>query len=513
MSYAIHLWEDPRPATLAEAVHIAFELGEEDIGQNPGFIVLAGRLKARFPCITTLPADEGVWSDGPLDGKTSSRALVLGIRERHEEVVAFVVECAGKLGLTVFDMQTATAYLPSGAVLAQAGDAPKAAPEKWIDDLSVRDIREAVHEGLMKVLGGYGFVHDRTGEHHLMLRFPGGFHRIGVPLWDYKPVYRITFLLSTRLDEVASITAAFRGVVPESQHAHTCSLVHYGYFYGESEKEYEFDSRPGLALAVTEMNIAIVNKLLPLLDMISDVRGLEALYNAPATGVPFQLHQDGYAALTLARLAGNPAFASMCPLILGSVHVGNRDLRRNLQRLIPYLENYDPANPAPPPPYPFDENARFIADYDGSQQAELEFASNGATGPAFYDANENFRIALMRESGPMFANFSLRLLRDVFRAQAKACSAKESFDGWVLAAPACALLCRGGVGELDLFAESIPVAALSTRSMLDMPIPADMAASMRHACDERKSNPLFAERAQQYTALERFFGAIAARKL
>ena len=52
MSYVVHVWESPCPASLDEASHIAFDLGEDVVGQNPGFLVLAGRLTARFPCIT-----------------------------------------------------------------------------------------------------------------------------------------------------------------------------------------------------------------------------------------------------------------------------------------------------------------------------------------------------------------------------------------------------------------------------------------------------------------------------
>ncbi|NHZ64366.1 hypothetical protein [Massilia genomosp. 1] len=125
MSYVIHVWESPRPASFEEAAHIAFDLAEEVVGQNPRFLILAARLTARFPCITRAPG--GVWSDGPLDGKTGERVYVLGISHSHAEVFAHIVECAARLGLTVFDMQAARAYLPSGRMLAQLPAAPVAA--------------------------------------------------------------------------------------------------------------------------------------------------------------------------------------------------------------------------------------------------------------------------------------------------------------------------------------------------------------------------------------------------
>ena len=69
MSLVIQAWASERPATTAQAELIALERGAQEFGQNPGFIVLAGQLNAIFPCLTTLPDDEGVWNDGRLKVK------------------------------------------------------------------------------------------------------------------------------------------------------------------------------------------------------------------------------------------------------------------------------------------------------------------------------------------------------------------------------------------------------------------------------------------------------------
>lgn len=506
MSYVLHIWETPLPASLDEAAHVAFDLGGDQLGQNPGFLVLAGRLTARYPCIT-VEADS-VWSDGPLDGQTGERVYVLGVSGRHAEVIAYVAQCAGKLGLTVFDMQAALAYLPSGQVLSQGPAARIAAPDAPpCDGLSVGDVRLAIHEGMMRVLGEIGFIHNKTGEHELVLHFPGGLHRIGVPLWNYYPLhYEFSFHLSTRLDQVCAIAASFSGVPAEHLGAASCSLVGYDYLCGETEKRHVIDSRAGLALAVTEMNIVIVNRLLPLLDQISDLRGLDALFNGPASTPTFQLHRDdGFNALTLARLAGNPDYPALCQRYLAAVYPGNRKLRRKLPRLIAYLDHYDAEHPAPPPPSPSDDAARFIADYDGSQFDEIDLASNSETGQGVRDLHAQFRIELMREAGPAMASLSLRLLRDLFRAEAKACTAMQNFQTRSIADLARALLSRGGVGELALFAECMPLSALDAPMLQQLPLPADMAEALRYACEERTSNPMFGERAVQYAALEAWF--------
>jgi hypothetical protein len=517
MSYSIHVWEAPCPSTFDEAVHIALDLGEEVMGQNPGFIVLAGRLKARYPCITRDP--DSVWSDGPLDGKTDERAYVLGIRGRHEEVVDHIVKSAAKLGLTVFDMQSGIAYLPSGkaltkqsaAELTKKSAAAPAAPQ--CDGLNETEVRNAIYEGMMSVLGVFGFVHDRTDEHQLMLRFPGGSHRIGVPIVNRYPLYyEFTVLISTRLDQVATIAATLRGVSSDYIEKAHCSLVGYGYLYGDARKEYQVDSRAGLALAITEMTTVIANQLPPLLEKISDIGGMDALFNGSATDPSFQLHRDdGFNALTLARLAGNPEYPALCARYLSAVHPANRDLRWNLPRLIAYLDDYDADNPAPPSFVPSDEAERIIAGYDGSQLEAIRVKPYAGRGSAFADENEQFRMELMRKAESLMHNFSLRLVRDLFRAEAITCTAYDNFQRTTFANLSHALLSRGGVDELALFAECMPEAGLGAQRIKELPLAADIAESLRLACAERTTNPMFAARAVQYATLERYFAAVATR--
>ncbi len=650
MSYVIHVWESPCPASFEQAAHIAFDQAQDVVGQNPSFLVLAGRLTARFPCITRAP--DGVWSDGPFDGKTEERVYVLGVSDRHEEVLAHVVECAARLGLTVFDMQSAIAYLPSGQMLAQLPAAPPAplpeppaaprfvatpaigylihvwevprvnnyheAPDiafnrggdvlgqnlrfmvlaEWLNarfpcntlepqawragavdgrtdkrvlvlDICDRheevvayifhcasklglsafdmqsetalnvmgwqlrpyvppaepaaptvpmreqlpDIRDAVHEGMMRVLGDVGFVYDRTGEGHLILRFPGGYHRIGVPLYNYHPVcYKFHFFVTTRLDEVAAIAGPFLGINPDHGKGLACSQFDYGYLYGKAHTEYRVVSREGLAQAITEMNTVIVDKLLPLLDRISDVRGMDSLFNGPPTNPPFQSHGDqGFDALTLARLADNPDYPALCARYLDAMYPGDRQLRRDLPRLIAYLDHYDAANPAPAPPFPFDDATRFIADYDGSQVDEIAVKWVGAAGQECFDIHAAFRAELMQDRTLPMLNLPLILLRDLLRAEAMAGTALYGYEMGRIGQLFYFLLSRGGVAELALCAQCVPVAWLRERGMTEMPFAADTAQSLRQACEKRTSDPMYGEQAGRYAALEKYFATFAAR--
>ncbi|WP_167240139.1 hypothetical protein, partial [Massilia genomosp. 1] len=507
--YLVHVWEVPCLRNYPEAPAIAFNRAGDVLGQNLRFMVLAEWLNARFPCNTLEPQ---VWRAGAVDGRTDKRVLVLDICARHEEVLAYIAHCAGRLGLSAFDMQSETAFGGTGGRLRPyVPPAVPAAPTVPMRE-PLPDMREAIHEGMMRVLGDVGFVYDRTDEGQLILRFPGGYHRIGVPLYKHYPLsYSFHFFLTTRLNEVAAITLPFQGIHPDHVEQDHCSMFDYGYLYGEAGKRYEVVSREGLALAIMEMNTVIVNKLLPLLERISDVRGMDALFNGPPTNPPFQLRDDGFNALTLARLADNPDYPVLCARYLNAVYPGNRQRRRDLPRLIAYLDHYDAGNPAPPPPFPFDEATRFIADYDGSQVDEIAVKSVGAAGQECFDMHAGFRAELMKGAAPPMRNLPLILLRDLLRAEAMACTAMDDFRLRRIGELFYSLLSRSGVAELAHCAQCVPVAWLSDEKMTGLPFAADMAQSLRHACEERTGHPMSGEQAGRYAALARYFAAFAAR--
>lgn len=129
MSYVLHLWEHPVPASVAEAEQIHTRLCAERAGQNLKFIELATRLTGRYPCMTTLEDDDGIEevarSDGPLDGETDSPVYSVGVQPAMlGKVVPFVAATAGAIGLIVYDMQAAEMHLPGGRVLTLPGRKP-----------------------------------------------------------------------------------------------------------------------------------------------------------------------------------------------------------------------------------------------------------------------------------------------------------------------------------------------------------------------------------------------------
>ena len=168
MSYVIHLFSGPMPRTLADAVTLSEQSGEHPRGQNPLFIKLAQELTKRYPCIMDIDEDDeetpAVWSDGPLDGKTSSTVYVIGVQtDWVDEVQPFVVETATSLGLNVLDHQQGQAYLPGGKVLKHEGEAVgNHLGTPLYGQLNHSMIERTLNDALLPILMPLGFEASRA---------------------------------------------------------------------------------------------------------------------------------------------------------------------------------------------------------------------------------------------------------------------------------------------------------------------------------------------------------------
>ena len=125
--------------------------------------------------------------------------------------------------------------------------------------------------------------------------------------------------------------------------------------------------------------------------------------------------------------------------------------------------------------------------------------------------NAGFRAELTEDAWMPMPNLPLILLRDLFRAEAMVCPDMNSRGMGNVKALFYSLLSRGGVAELALCAQCMPVAWLSEENLGALPFAADMAESLRHACEKRTGNARFWEQARRYAALEKYFAAFAAR--
>lgn len=135
MSYVIHIWNEPTPKTYEEAEEFVFEHPRCSVSDSSVFEELASRLTEKYPCICNEDdqSEDKVWSDGPMDGECDENVYAIGILSQYaEDVLPYIIEKAGELGLTIYDMQLGRAVAPSGNVLLPRDkSATKIAKKHW----------------------------------------------------------------------------------------------------------------------------------------------------------------------------------------------------------------------------------------------------------------------------------------------------------------------------------------------------------------------------------------------
>ncbi|GGY85217.1 hypothetical protein GCM10011613_32920 [Cellvibrio zantedeschiae] len=123
MSYVIHIWEQPSPATWKEADALQANLVGKKATPNPKFAQLAQQLLRDFPHVRG--AQGSPWIEGAPDGQVDEASWALGIDSAQiERVVPVLVTHALALGLTVYDDQAGEAYLPGNWRLSPEGREP-----------------------------------------------------------------------------------------------------------------------------------------------------------------------------------------------------------------------------------------------------------------------------------------------------------------------------------------------------------------------------------------------------
>lgn len=145
MSYVIHIWDQPTPASWAEAQTLFKRLWDQRAALNPKFVELAQRMTAAFP------AYGNDWDFGSPHDLPDDAVLAVDI---HDLTVFYprLVDAALELGLSVYDDSTGECFVPGRWRLSEEGrehlawSGPASASAK-LPDIETR-VRALVHPRL-----------------------------------------------------------------------------------------------------------------------------------------------------------------------------------------------------------------------------------------------------------------------------------------------------------------------------------------------------------------------------
>ncbi|MES2581939.1 MAG: hypothetical protein V4627_04420 [Pseudomonadota bacterium] len=165
MSYVVHIWEEPSPATWAEAQAVFQRLVDRSAPRNPRFAELARRIQAAWPDL----ADE--WTLDAPDGAVDEAVWSLGLeRGLPETFYPRLIDAALALGLTVHDEQTGECFVPGPWRLSQAARQPLAWPTAPAQAPALLDVQGRARALLLPPLAPHGFELETPPSRGRMVR-------------------------------------------------------------------------------------------------------------------------------------------------------------------------------------------------------------------------------------------------------------------------------------------------------------------------------------------------------
>lgn len=322
MSYVLQIWKQPAGLSTPDSVEaVARQLDELHANASGGderFIKLVQVLTGHFPCICSeeaqqIPESDWAWTDGPLDGRTSSAVYNIGLASgRLKEVTRCVVTESRQLGLNVFDEQAAIVYLADGSVL---GATELSSGQDQDDAPEGPELGQIVFDRLAPLLIGHGFK-ARKSDRSFRRSHPRGWQEIDVSSWY------MGFSINSygRDNPVIELINTVAWQKPPQD------IVRYGVYYAGQpiwmDEKADFLERgmyvvsrySELEKVVEHAYAKVAGRLLPILERCTTIEGLDQLFNTPpiTESIFFKGYRSGVFNLAIAHLAGNPSFDRLC---------------------------------------------------------------------------------------------------------------------------------------------------------------------------------------------------------
>jgi hypothetical protein len=199
-----------------------------------------------------------------------------------------------------------------------------------------QEIRDLILQMVGANLLGTGF-RLRKRESAFIRGIPGGWQHIGLPLYDYNPVFVFSLNICIRIDAVEDIFNMFSGIESKFQSTTATTMTRLEYFTGGSG-EYSVATADDIASAGRVLSGVFRDKIIPFFDENKDAKALDRAVNCTEPGIDSTQPPAGpMHAIILARVAGNPDFDGLVDEIRRRMGL-SPEVDHVFNRLVKYLK-------------------------------------------------------------------------------------------------------------------------------------------------------------------------------
>jgi hypothetical protein len=170
-----------------------------------------------------------------------------------------------------------------------------------------REVNNAVYDGLAKILVPAGFK-GRKSDCRFVRRTSFGFQDVGVPLFDYDPVFAFSVNVGLRFDAIQDQANPLYPLDPRYWADAFTVLLKPAYFLG-IDLRFEVQTPDEIGHALTEIESLFKEHIFPFFDGCQDLAAVERLSNRDP-GKPWTSNQGGRAitGVIAAALCRRPDF-------------------------------------------------------------------------------------------------------------------------------------------------------------------------------------------------------------
>jgi hypothetical protein len=174
-------------------------------------------------------------------------------------------------------------------------------------EMKKQEIKDRIFQELAPSLAETGFRLKKTEDAYIR-RIAGGRQMLGLPLWDYRPIFEFSLNICIRVDEVDAIFHLIARTPPKYQAMSVTTITTLEYFVGQPAK-YQVSTPDEVTATCKSLSVVIREKIIPFFDQHTDVKSLDQAVNCQSPGIDISQPPWGAVhSIILAHLAGNPDF-------------------------------------------------------------------------------------------------------------------------------------------------------------------------------------------------------------
>jgi hypothetical protein len=199
-----------------------------------------------------------------------------------------------------------------------------------------REMVDLILEILAEVLSGTDFRLKRSDD-ALVRKIHDGKQVLGLPVWDYNPVFEFSLNICIRLDAVEDVFHLFSGSPPKYRAMSYTTITRLSHFMGEPAR-FKVMTPDDAASVGHVLSDVIRETILPFFDAYQDVQTLDRVVNGESPGIDITLNPSGAMhAVILAHLAGNNEFDRLVAKHRTDMQL-TPDVVHPFNRLVEYLK-------------------------------------------------------------------------------------------------------------------------------------------------------------------------------